>query len=93
MNGGGSQYFSPQFLVSAHYAMLVFPKQIMQCNSSTLKKTNKKNAHSALNTLSEFMQHAEHRTGGNLNNQPYGPTAPLVSLCRDATKIISTSNV
>lgn len=53
----------------------------------------KKNAHSALNTLSEFMQHAEHRTGGNLNNQPYGPTAPLVSLCRDATKIMSTSNV
>lgn len=58
-----------------------------------LKKNKKKNAHSALNTLSEFMQHAEHRTGGNLNNQPYGPTAPLVSLCRDATKIISTSNV
>lgn len=26
---------SLQFLVSAHYAMLVFPKQIMQCNSST----------------------------------------------------------
>lgn len=26
---------SPQFLVSADYAMLVFPKQIMQCNSST----------------------------------------------------------
>lgn len=32
---------SPQFLVSAHYAMLVFPKQIMQCNSSTLKKKKK----------------------------------------------------
>lgn len=28
-----------------------------------LKKKTKKNAHSALNTLSEFMQHAEHRTG------------------------------
>lgn len=36
---------SPQFLVSAHYAMLVFPKEIMQCDSSTYK-----NAHPALNT-------------------------------------------
>lgn len=26
-------------------------------------KKKQKNAHSALNTLSEFMQHAEHRTG------------------------------
>lgn len=28
---------SPQFVLSAHYAMLVFPNQIMQCDSSTSK--------------------------------------------------------
>lgn len=28
---------SPQFVLRAHYAMLVFPNQIMQCDSSTSK--------------------------------------------------------